>query len=180
MATFIDISYFQKRLLSVPNIDKAFVEENLNDYIDMYQDSFLDKMLGVKLKNQFIAAIDGGDPIDQKWLDLRDGKEYEVSGIVYKWRGFINTDKVSPIANYIFCKFITDNQTLNTGVGSAKLNAENATIIPAHFRMSRVWNEMVALNLELVNFLTEFDSDYPDWYFDYGTTLLIKDNAIGF
>ena len=98
----IDKTYFDIRLIKVPNLEVEAREERLNEYIEEYQDVYLDIMLGVKLKNEFLAGLDATPPIEGKWLRLRDGFEYEVSGIVYRWQGFVNDKKLSPIANYTY------------------------------------------------------------------------------
>lgn len=177
--SIIDQTYFEKRLLAIPNLDKEYVSENLDNFIEEYEDAYLDTMLGTKLKNQFIAGLAVLPTPDQIWLDLLNGKEYDISGITYRWQGFNNDKKLSPIADYVFCKFTTDNQFLNTGVSDSKPAIENGTVIAPHYRTGRVWNEMVKLNHDLIRFLQEFESDYPDWYFCYNTPLLNTANVIG-
>lgn len=177
--SLIDSTYFEKRLLAIPNLEKAYVSENLGNFIEEYEDKYLDTMLGTKLKNQFLASLEVLPTPDQIWLDLRYGKEYDVSGITYRWQGFNNDKKLSPIADYVFCNYTTDNQFLNTGIGDSKPTIENGTTITPHYHVSRVWNEMVRLNNDLVSFLTEFEEDYPDWDFSYKTPLMCISNAIG-
>ena len=178
--TLIDYTYFQKRLLAIPNL-KDSVLEQLNDYIPILEDKYLEVMLGIKLKNQFLAGLEEG-VIADKWLRLRDGYEYDISGITYKWGGFVRSDKVSPIANYIFCNLTANNQLANTGIGETKQKAENSVVLTPQYRISQVWNDMVEMNRSLYHFLTEFDSvDYPDWHFDYktGKSFLTNDYKSG-
>ena len=177
--SLINSTYFEKRLLALPGLSDTWTREQLIDYISEFEDKYLDEMLGVKLKNQFLTGLEAATP-DQIWIDLRDGKEYDISGITYRWQGFLNDKKLSPIANYIFCNMTTDNQFMNTGIGEARSTAENATIITPQYRISVVWSEMAKLNCDLANFLTEFESDYPDWNFSYNTSLMKLDNVLGF
>lgn len=178
---FTDYTYYQKRLLAIPNL-RDEVLDNLNDFIDIYEDEYLNKMLGIKLKNQFLAGLEE-TTIEDKWTNLLEGYEFEIGGIIYKWNGFQSSKKVSPIANYVFCHFVEQNQNLYTGIGTVIPNAENGNVITPQYRLSAVWSEMAKMNIELVNFLYEFEgSDYPDWDFNLRRTksLLSYDYFIGF
>ena len=177
----VDYTYFQKRLLAVPNLTGSNLEQ-LNDYIPICQDRYLETMLGVKLKNDFIAGLQE-TTIEQKWLDLRDGKDYEVSGISYSWKGFVNSTKESPIANYTFCTMTVDNQNLNTGIGEVRKKAENSIIITPQYRVSAAWSDMADMNMKLWHFLNEFYTEsYSDWYPDCkrAKSFLRHDYNIGF
>lgn len=162
----IDYTYFQKRLLALPNL-QGVVLEQLNDYIPVLQEKYLDVILGVKLKKQFLEGLEEPVILD-KWLRLRDGYVYDVSDISYEWKGFVRADKISPIANYVFCNLITNNQFRNEGIGETRSKSENSVIITPQYRVSQVWNDMVEMNKTLYHFLNEFESvDYPDWHPDY-------------
>ena len=116
--------------------------EQLNDYIPVLQEKYLDVMLGVKLKKQFLEGLEESVILD-KWLRLRDGYVYDVSDISYEWKGFVRVDKISPIANYVFCNLITNNQFRNEGIGETRSKAENSVIITPQYRVSQAWNDMV-------------------------------------
>ncbi len=178
--SLIDSTYFKKRLLTIPNL-KEDVLLNLNYYISKYEDKYLEKMLGLKLKNQFLEGLEA-ETIDDKWIRLRDGYEYDISNLTYKWGGFVTSDKISPIANYVFCNFAVDNQSIYSGIGAVIANAENGKVIPPQYRVSSVWNDMVKMNKDLINFLYEFEgNDYPDWYLNIHEvkSLLSNDYFIG-
>lgn len=114
---FIDSSYF-KGIINIPtNLDG--VSEQLTDYIDRLEKKYLILALGQSLYYEFIAGL--SEPsIDQKWLDLRDGKIYQFTDLngltrTIKWTGLKNSDKISFLAYFIYAEFVQDNfETFNT------------------------------------------------------------------
>lgn len=176
--SLINDTYFQQGLIAIPNLRDENLA-NLNSYIDIYEPIYLNKLLGIKLKNEFLTGLEAETP-EQRWLDLRDGVEYEVSDVVYKWQGFTNVIKKSPIANYVFCKQLQDSQTRSSGVGEVKPEVENGSVINPYYRIGSVWTEMAEWNRELYMFLKEKEADYLSWDANYYSSLLKDQNAIGF
>jgi hypothetical protein len=174
----IDYTYFQKRLLAIPNLQEGVLEQ-LNDYIDLYEKRFLELFLGVQLRNDFMAGLEQ-PVIAPNWLALRDGVEYVKSDITYRWDGLTNSDKVSPIANYVFCNLTANNQFINTGIGEVRALAENSIIITPQYRISQVWNEMVEMNKSLLHYLDHsYHTDYENWNRNTCNILLKYDGNIG-
>ena len=103
--SLIDETYFDKRILSIPNTNRDEVVNNISNYIEKFEPEYLNKVLGYELNKEFIAGLEEETPL-QKWLDLRDGAEYaDCNGRLQKWTGFVNAIKDSPIAFYVFWKF---------------------------------------------------------------------------
>ena len=175
--SLIDVTYFQKRLLAIPNLNRPEVANKLSDYITTYESKYLNNMLGLTLKTLFLSGLEEETP-DTKWTRLRDGYTYQISGYDYKWSGFVNTDKRSPIANYVFTKFYQDNQRYFTGVGDVVPTKENASRVVMRYTLSEVWNDMSSMNNDLYNFLIQYESDYPT--FKTSSVMLTEDNVLGF
>lgn len=176
--SLIDYTYFQKGAIAIPNLKDENLA-NLNSYIDIYEDVYFNKMLGIELKNEFLTGLEAATP-EQRWLDLRDGVEYVVDDKTYQWIGFINIAKLSPIANYVFCKLIQDEQTRNTGLGEVNPTTENGSVVFPYRRMGLVWSQMAEWNRSLFHFLNENEADYEAWVKDVYSSLLKDQNAIGF
>jgi hypothetical protein len=171
----IDYTYFQNGLIAIPNLADEVIAD-LQFAVAKYEPLYLEKVLGRKLYREFMAGLEA-DPIEQKWLDLRDGAEYNDGESV--WRGFQNEEKISPIANYVFVKFATEQQSVFTGIGEAKPSAENSTIITVRARIASVWSEMAVLNTELYGFLSERGEDYPAFTpWDFPPVMLEPDNLM--
>lgn len=162
----IDESYFNGQLF-LPGIGGRINQERLNTVIDDRQAEFLDKALGYNLSAAFQIGITT-DPIDQRWLDLRDGKTFvDAFGRTHKWVGFQNGQKKSPLANYVYYWFTRDNATITTTSGEAKPSKENAANVSYIPKQVRAWNDMVRMLDGLKTYLfvsNQADTPlYPEW-----------------
>ena len=146
--SLIDYTYFIGEI-NVPNVSQQTdVLSKLNHFIGKYEKDILIKLLGYTLYKAFTSGLEDVSPA-QKWLDIRDGKEYQITkdGKEYtvKWNGLINSDKQSLIANYVYYHIILDELTFNTGLGIASPNQENADKSLAFNKMSSAFNGFVDL-----------------------------------
>jgi len=73
---FVDSTDFTDIPYKIPNQEetRAFV-----DWIEAEETKILKEVLGLPLYNAFIEGLDTSGSIEQKWLDLRDGAEYDYS-----------------------------------------------------------------------------------------------------
>lgn len=138
-------------------------------FIPKYEKDYLLKALGYPLYKAFTEGLEE-DPIAQKWLDLRDGVDYTVNDRLYRWDGFVNDEKVSPIANYVFCEYLTVNAVQSMGVGTAANDQQNATRWTPADKIQRVWSDMQDMNDSLEHYLYHHKDEYPeyhetDWYY---------------
>lgn len=179
----IDASYFVGAL-ALPNLNKAEQEASLEQVIDQYEKAILTELLGYELYTEFIAGIAVGSPV-QKWLDLRDGKEYTLTfeGIDYliKWNGLKNTGKISLLAYFVYYWYRRNFATLTSGIGEVSSHAENAEKALSIYKMAAAFNNGVDLygmvpddfsqgNIYRVdsgcyNFISTNESDYDNWIF---------------
>jgi hypothetical protein len=160
MAT-IDTSYFYGEL-SIAQISQAEIAASLQIIIDSREDELLLKLLGYELYKAYKAGVIA---TTQKYIDIRDGKEYtDRNGNLTKWVGLkfaIGTAKKSLIANYVYWHYLTDNASFTTGSGEKKTDL--AINVSPDMKMIRAWNEMVNWNIELHEFLMTKISDYPEY-----------------
>lgn len=161
----IDYTYFQKRLTAIPNLGQANIKAQLNNYLDIYDEEYRVKVLGQQLNDEYIAGLEVQPPedIEQRWLDLRDGAEFQYGGITYKWKGFLRATKASPIANYVMWHIVRDGNDLLTGIGVVKSESENSVAYSPMHRMVNIWNQMVDDNRMLALFIYANRSDYPNY-----------------
>lgn len=126
----IDISYFTGEI-NIPNTDKRVNSYNAD--IARYEKEILLSLLGYELYTDFIAGLAAPDPIDQKWLNLRDGVEYDFeyrgNTIKMKWGGLINADKISLIAYYCYYKIRKRDVSLTTSVNEVRGKLENSETV---------------------------------------------------
>lgn len=177
----IDKSYFDG-LTGLDNISSAPVAQAVTNAIARYEKEYLKLMLGPSLYEAFMAGLDAGDRsyfsdqfsdqfvksgLDDRWQYLRDGYSFTAdNGRAYIWGGFVNDEKVSPIADYVYWYFRRDNLTRPSSLSESRMKSENADTVSPMRRMLDVWNRMVDQHQALSALLTcttlypEFDSCY--------------------
>lgn len=195
--SFTSIQYFFGTIaLPVSNkIEKDFQ----NDYIDVFEEEYLVASLGRDLYKDMIAGLLEETP-DAKWIALRDGKEYQVTdngrSMTVKFEGLKNaTKKITPIAHYIYIKYVERNFHQLTALGNSSSDKENARDVSIRDKMIKAYAEcekmtgkelpmsdsylrvlypedidesiLDSLNPSLINFLYYNRADYPNWVFLY-------------
>lgn len=100
---------------------------------------------------------------EQRWLDLLEGKEFEYLSRNYNWNGFNPTEKITPIANYVYYKYMEDRASDNTLVGTAAGAVDNNTRTAPVTKMVDAWNAMAEMDKTLWHFLKVNKDVYPEW-----------------
>lgn len=149
---------------SIAQQSNAGVRENVQGFIDKYEPIFLKRLLGSVLANKFITGLVPVpvepatdpvtyDPIDAKWLFLRD-----------------DTDLKAMLVDFVYYWYIRDQVTFTAGTGEVKAKNENSVRVSSVDKQVKAWNEMVSM-------AREFDLDveiYPDWvrkWYNHGNWL---------
>lgn len=166
----IDITYFIGEI-NIAGTNRAEVSDIVTHLIDKYEVIFLRDVLGIKLYNEYVTGIAAGSPA-QKWLDIRDGKEFQIGETFYRWRGFkegsTTLTRKSIIANFVYYWYTRDAVSFQTPASEASAKTENSNIVSPAVKQSRAWNEMVDGVNELVFFLSNNLATY-DSYSIYST-----------
>jgi len=157
MANIIDNTYFIGDI-QLPIDD---ISAKLTNYIVRLEPEILTKVLGYDLKKLFVDAL-AGVP-EQKYIDLNEGKDYQVDGIWYNWRGLKNTSKESLIAYYVWYKFVTTDNTYVSGAGIKQALTENSQFTNPRFIQVQNYNKMVDFIAEMDKFINANLSDYPTY-----------------
>lgn len=134
---FVTAQDFKKPYL-IPNLDQPEYTASFVDFVENYEKEFLLKVLGSYFSEAFITAIQATPPIDQRWLDIRDGAEYvELGGQrKYKWAGL---KKV--FIRLIYAAWLQDGYSLWTEVGEGVQNTENADTATPAYRITRAYSD---------------------------------------
>lgn len=143
---------------------------NVQSYIDKHEPDILDKILGVELADEFVAAL--ADTPAQKWLDLRDGKVYDISTTK---KGRYKGIKII-ITEYVFDKIIADKQSEATSSGVKSGLSENADKTSPRAKQIFAQNDMVDRIAVMDDFINVTNSDTPDTYANYLPEVFEKDN----
>lgn len=171
MATIDSTYFFNELSLAYP--DTPAGEATLTAIIDGREAELLERLFGYELYKAWLDALalevdDTPGPavlLEQRFIDLRDGKEYtNQSGVLTKWPGLrftVGTAKKSLIANFVYWHKQADDYTFTTGSSEKKTDlAINAS---PDSKMIRAWNEMVNWNFKLNAFLVDQIETYPEY-----------------
>lgn len=162
--SIIDHTYFFGKL-SLPQTGNTEGRSIVQQFIDQYEPEYLKRAMGYELWKAFTDGIEssGETPADERWRDLTDGAEFEYNDRTYKWNGFDPVDKLSPIANYVYYRYMEDRASANTLVGTVVQNVDNNTRVNALRKMVDAWNDMVEMNKLLYYFLQVNAATYPEY-----------------
>lgn len=175
----IDATYFV-RDINIPNTDNPTISEELVALINASEPPFLRELMGVELYNAFKAGIEAVTP-DQKWLDIRDGKEYTYQGTTVRWEGLRNsTLKQSLIADHVFVDWINTRVQQWSGTAvTISTSQDNSTAVSPATLMSRAWNSMTKSVESFYLFMEASEATYPEWKRHYSAKLQTRINAFG-
>lgn len=164
MNNFVEASDFVGKY-SIPNLDKDTTSFE-NNYIAIYQKEILIKLLGYDLYLAFEAGLTESSPL-AKWTNLKTGSTYSVDSINKN-----NAGCVDIVLKYIYVNYISINYEQLTGLGSVNFNAENATKVSPENKILSAWNSMYKDYYSVHDFISNNESDYPNWDFEYITKML--------
>jgi len=172
---FTTIDFFKGELVIAGRGDSNVVQM-LDKVIAVREPQYLELVMGYECYKTFKDAIAVNDP-EQRWKDIRDGVDFrDTTGRLRKWIGFSNTEKISPIANYVFFFYQRAQQSFSTGVGEVGAKSNNATAVDPSIKLYEAWNTCSEMTDTLQLLLKSKDesglSVYPE--FDYHFAERIK------
>ena len=170
--SIIDPTYFTQGELKLPidNID------DIQFFIDEHEPRILKNILGYNLYKDFITGLAVLPNPDQKWLDLRDGKEYtDTSDELQKYEGVFWI-----IADYVFFMIASDKQSYTTDSGVTMGETDNAKKTHPRYKQAFAYNDMVDRVKFMNDFIIATNDAVADTYENYteNTGLKIKVNVL--
>ena len=154
----IDNTYFRNKI-NIP----VGAHSDLPQFITQYEKEVLIGLLGYVLYAEMMAAYAAlpGTPLPEKWDKLINGTTYTYAGQTIRWNGLINSDKVSFIAYYVYCRYLEAKQTPYQQVGSVIPKQENSNQADGISNHTSSWNNFVFLYDACMAFLKSYPEDYP-------------------
>jgi hypothetical protein len=129
--------------IQIANKTQSDVSADLAYFITKYQAKFLKELLGYS----FFAIFDAGmnaDPQDARFVTL--------------------AAQLKPAcANYIFYWYIRDQVTQTVGIGNVQTKGANSVTTDGGKKLSRSWNEMVKWVYEVIKYITDNSTIYPEY-----------------
>ena len=160
MTNFTDNSYFIAEI-NFPTSDYG----NMDLFISRYEKEALILLLGYgqwkELTDAYEASLaETPVTLPQKWNDLINGKTLTIEGKEWRWEGFVNDDKISPIAYYIFCKKIASDQSAQSQLGRVIAQGENSIPADATSVVVSAWYKFRELYYSAYYFMSHSENDY--------------------
>lgn len=160
----IDYTYFTG-LLSIglspdtgaPSTTRDAEREKIEYYITVYEREYLRKILGENMYSEFIDYLNSEEDNVDKWEKLLA----------------LLSEKYSPIACYIFFKYIKEGNYSVTRVGTVT-SADDDAVSPMVIQM-RAWNDMVDMNKRVYQLLQA--DEYEGVRFD--PSMICRINSMG-
>lgn len=156
---FIDYTYFIRDIV-IGQKSQPEVQEDIKNMLQVYEPEVLKSLFGLTMYKEFVDGL-ALDPIPDKWKNLRDGVIYDDGK--KEWMGFVNDQKQSIIANYVYYYYTRKEVIQGVGTGNAIPKNENSTIVNPLSKQVRAWNEMVDWICQLDDFLKAHPVDYPNY-----------------
>lgn len=168
----LQLTDFTDREYKIPNQNES---RDLESWIERHETALLKELLGYELWKQFTEGLETSGDIEQKWIDLRDGAEYEYGDRTYKYDGLV--DLLRPA---IFSKWVPVGtwKLTNSGMVQNNQTPENSVTLDNVDEFLTVrWNEFVTkCNGHCLNQRNTFygfmkadeaadEPNYPDWDF---------------
>jgi len=177
MVALINNDYFTNSL-SLPNTDSGKPEgEVLTSLILTLQPAYLDDLFGVEMAEDFNTSIEDIETeindVPQKYRDIVFGKTFTaLSGDKLKWIGLSShglvagqgtTNKVSPLANYVYFNYVSQLIKSVQSIGVVEPNFENGKLVSPHQTCVSVYNAMVKNHLILNELLLSDTTEYSTY-----------------
>ena len=145
----IDKTYFQGDI-NIPNMQEIQHENDLVQIlIESKSYSLLESVLGRDNFLSLQANCENGNlkpDADDRWKELVNGKSYEINNQKFYFKGLIQEGalyKTSLIADFVFCEWLKQTRSQQTGVGEVVVNAQNATNVNSTSKLVSIWNRFI-------------------------------------
>jgi hypothetical protein len=170
--SLIDVTFFEYEPLYIPMSDDAGSgvsklldvkrKAQINNLITRKETEYLKYILGIDLYNAFMAGLEE-DPIAEKWTDL--------ASILCD-----SINKLSPIANYVYFFYLDPSKMTDVGLATSKV--DNMELVNPITKQVEIWNEMVDMNTEIVNWLEAKSEIYEIDGIEYPIVNWSKDGSL--
>lgn len=136
---FVDINYFTSGTLIIEGVAEGMIASSavasairasLQRFINLYEREFLAKFLG-KEYDAFVRYVEGKQTGNERYDKLRG-----------ELKAFAGVACLSPIANYVYFRYVGENSTTQTSLGVTVAESNNRVVSPENKQMS-AWNAMV-------------------------------------
>ncbi len=160
--TFLDSTDFLEIPYKIPNQDET---RSFESWIAIEEAKILKEILGLPLYNAFIEGLDTSGTIEDKWLDLRDGAEYDLYDTTYEYLGLVDLMKPEIYSRWVginYRKLTTAGVVINQGQQNTTTNNPDVEYAQYHNEFVNKVGCMYKQDNSLYGFLTVNEEDYQE------------------
>lgn len=162
----IDVTDFDDLPYKIPHQEEY---PEFEAFIEAREEELLKEILGIDLYNEFMAALDdSGEELADKWVELRDGAEYEFASVTNEYKGLVDLLKPAIYSKWVSLlhrRFTTSGVIVNTG-------QQNTTVVNPIYEIVTYWNEfakkvghVACQRNTFYGFMIANEDDYDGWEF---------------
>jgi hypothetical protein len=160
--TYLVDAVFIPNALTMNTLNIAYSE--VQNLIQLHERDYLEKLLGVELASLFLVNPSNGAHYPRL---LKGDVFIDSLGRQKKWKGFAKTNPtdqlISPIACYIYCKWLANHQLQMTSTGAVTTSFDNGVRVTNWGFYRNVWNLMVDQNKIVHDFLIANKQYFPKY-----------------
>lgn len=174
--SIIDKTYFAFGFCEIPmtEVSNGYSTElntsegaRINQYIAFFEKEYLNKVLGVSMTDLLYSELEK-ETVEEKWQILKDKLAED-------------TNKISPIANYVYCSYLHEQEKMLMNRATAVVDkVENQSVISNYTKIKQAWDKMVSMNSTLFYWLyankDEYETEEVKFDFTKWAELLITQN----
>lgn len=167
---FLDPSDFEDVPYRIPNQEES---RSLQDFIDKKEAEYLKKVLGLSFYNAFMAGLNTSGEVDEIWVNLRDGAEYDDGKYSYAGvKELLKPVIYSDWLDFNYRKLSNGGMVVNTGQNNSEaVNPIDEIVfgwnefVKQVGHMPNCWGHSYTnyYNNTLRGFLDANSDDYEDW-----------------
>jgi len=153
--------YFKNEIRIPDILENGTITDEFQSEITKYETECRIDLLGYELNKLLEADLVEGVPQTQRFIALVNGAEFTHpdNNRLLKWIGFVNTNKESLFAYYIYYHYVNNNNVHLSGIGSVSVQAENAVKVHPFDKLQIAWSKFLKLYSGFDFFENEYFSE---------------------
>ncbi len=126
----VKLEHFNVRPYRIPNQEES---DDLLDFIENKEEEVLRNLLGTQVYNAFVEGLEQPS-VQQRWVDLRDGKVYTWASEQFEYKGLVNL-----LVPCIFAYWVKETSDKYTNSSTVTNTLANATAVSPARRISEAY-----------------------------------------
>lgn len=132
---------------------------NVEEYIDSIEKSFIIKLLGATLGNEFWDDLDSeGAPVEQRFLNIFEPFDIDTDCGIQSSKGIIEI-----LLALTYAQYTRDADIFNTDVGNQTTAGENSTRVDPSAKIVKAYNDAIDSVKAIQWYICENEQNYEGY-----------------